>query len=216
MSLSLSSKAVVSIAGVGVVSGGGAFVTYKFLTKNTIEKYLNSLHRELAISDEDWELIKNNYSSDKEESPISNIPKSSINSKLNDLKKWCRDNLNEEFSREKANKGGYNLIQSWCTKPVKISSYLKYLKLAALDTTGGGDDATWNKLKDAYPKGEGLKINEITNQDNNKKEGAIINSLSDSQKLKAWCSWSADQYFKHQEDSLFKRYKHFCTKQIIE
>ncbi|AEG72803.1 hypothetical protein MHF_0531 [Mycoplasma haemofelis Ohio2] len=213
MSLSLASKATAGIAGTGAVAGGGAFAAYKFLNQETIEKYLNSLHRELAVSNEDWELIKNNYAADKAENPIPNIPKSTIKDKLNDLKKWCSDRLNEEFSQEKASKGDYNLIQAWCTKQVKISDYLKHLKLASLDTSGTKDDTTWNKLKDEYSTSGGLKVNEITGQEGSKTEGGEVSTLSDNTKLKTWCSWSVSQYFKHQEDSLFKRYKHFCTKQ---
>ncbi|CBY92493.1 hypothetical protein HF1_04850 [Mycoplasma haemofelis str. Langford 1] len=212
MSLSLASKATAGIAGTGAVAGGGAFAAYKFLNQETIEKYLNSLHRELATSNEDWELIKNNYAADKEANPIPNIPKASIGDKLNDLKKWCSDHLNEEFSQEKASKGDYNLIQSWCTKQVKISSYLKHLKLEALETTGTKDNERWTKLKDSYPNGS-LKVHEINTSGNTKSEGNPVDNLSGSdQKIKDWCSWASDQYFRYKEDTLFKRYEYFCTK----
>ncbi|AEW45260.1 hypothetical protein MHC_01970 [Mycoplasma haemocanis str. Illinois] len=214
MGFSVAAKIATGAVGVGAVAGGGAFASYKFLTRNTIEKYLNSLHRELATSEEDWELIKNNYSAEKEANPIPNIPKSSIGDKLSELKRWCNNRMKEEFSKEKADRGDYNLIQTWCTKQVKISSQLKHLKLTALETTGTKDNSHWTRLKDSYPNGN-FKVNEITTASSGgvKSEGSEVSNLSGSdQKIKDWCSWASDQYFKHKEDILFKRYKYFCTK----
>ncbi|AEW45230.1 hypothetical protein MHC_01820 [Mycoplasma haemocanis str. Illinois] len=208
---SLIAKISAGMAGIGAVSVGGAFMAYKSSNKNSITKYLNSLGRKIAESDEDWSLIKKNYSIDKENIPIPGIPKDSIETKLNDLKRWCKDGLKEEFAREKAEKGDYNLIQTWCTKPVKISDHLKHMKLTSLDTSGSGDDDSWNKLKNTYPNG-GLKINSINTTGSNKTEGEELSSVDDIKKMKDWCSFTSEKYFKHSEDTLFKRYKYFCTK----
>ncbi|CBY92455.1 hypothetical protein HF1_04470 [Mycoplasma haemofelis str. Langford 1] len=104
---SLATKIATGVAGTGAIAGGGAFMAYKALGQDNITKYLHSLGRELATSDEDWSLIKKNYSLDKEDSPISGIPKAAIETKLDDLKKWCGNHLKEEFSHEKAKRGDY-------------------------------------------------------------------------------------------------------------
>ncbi|CBY92496.1 hypothetical protein HF1_04880 [Mycoplasma haemofelis str. Langford 1] len=214
MELSFVAKTAAGIVGGSAAVGGGAYAAYKLQNRETIEKHLKSLHRELASSNEDWELIKRNYASDKEENPITGIPKSSINTKLSDLKKWCKDRLSEEFSKDKANQGDYNLIQAWCTKQVKISSHLKNLKLAALDVSGNGDNQILENLKSSY-SGSSLKINEITTQSSNKTEGTSpLSTIDNIQKIKDWCSWASEQYFKYKEDTLFQRYKHFCTKAL--
>ncbi|AEG72996.1 hypothetical protein HF1_06530 [Mycoplasma haemofelis str. Langford 1] len=183
----------------------------------SFRNYLKTIKRDEASTSEDWAKLKELYSSDSNADRIPNITKENLTSNIKPLSDWCESKLKSNY-----NDAEKNLVESWCSKSVKISERLSYFGLSSLNTatTGGttnADDSTWDTKSSKYgadtTSDATLKIHEINNGSSAPKTlGNELGSTATKEQLKKWCDWAKDQAYQHEESVLFKRYKHWCTK----
>ncbi|AEW45348.1 hypothetical protein MHC_02420 [Mycoplasma haemocanis str. Illinois] len=204
---------VVAVSASGITAAGVYFSGVLKTEDKSFKAYLTKIGR-TAAAPEDWNKIKELYSKETSDSPIPNIPKSSVSSDVNLITRWCEDKLKQEHSKSEE-----DLVETWCAKPVNVESRLSYFNLSSLDVSetasSNKDDSTWTSKVSNYGKDTAdasLKVKEINDSSGQKVEGSEISSTIEASKLRKWCGWAKDQTYQNKGTDLFKKYKHWCTK----
>ncbi|AEG72800.1 hypothetical protein MHF_0528 [Mycoplasma haemofelis Ohio2] len=172
--------------------------------KEIVSKYLTRIGRTPA-SDADWESLKDFYSKESDSHPISGIPKANITPKS--IKDWCSSELSK--TTEDQAEAHLLLIESWCSKPQKLSERLSAIGKVKLDTTGSED--TWSKYKEEYKTSSTGKTIQKKSSSGDKWED-FESSTVNEQVLKDWCKGHEGSHFKHRKDVLFEKYVRWCSK----
>ncbi|AEG72990.1 hypothetical protein MHF_0720 [Mycoplasma haemofelis Ohio2] len=175
------------VATSGTVAGG-AYLSGAFGKEDkSFRNYLKSIKRVEASTKEDWDTLNFLYAKESVENPIPNISKSSVSSDASKITKWCETKLTSDFVKSEA-----DLVESWCSKPMKIVDRLPYFDLSPLNTstaqesTTNPDDPSWASKSNSYQQSISdttLKVNEVTDTT----LGAEISSDMSVDKLKKWC-----------------------------
>nr|WP_014272323.1 hypothetical protein [Mycoplasma haemocanis] len=191
-------------SGVGVA---GWKIGFQKQEKEKVSKYLTKIGRVLASENSDWERLKEFYSKETNSHPISNIPKDNITPQL--IKDWCSLELEKVVTNQ--TEDHLLLVESWCSKPQKLSERLGSIGKNKLDTEGSGDTSTWTKYVEEYKVPTVGKNIQKKSSTGDKWEDFENNTINE-QILKDWCKGYEASHFKHEKDVLFEKYLRWCSK----
>ncbi|AEG72807.1 hypothetical protein MHF_0535 [Mycoplasma haemofelis Ohio2] len=196
--------ALLAASGIGVA---GWKISSNKSEPEVVSLYLTRIGRSLASTDAEWESLKDFYSKESAIHPISGISKDQI--KKESIRDWCNSELSK-IAKEQT-ESHLLLIESWCSKPQKLSERLSSVGKSKLDNTGETDSTTWTKYESEYKKSENqLKIKKKDSSSSTWSD--FNNSEATVQILKEWCKEHEDDHFKHQKDVLFEKYEKWCSK----
>lgn len=183
------------------------------------EKYSHHFEKQdrkliIDFSEEKWNAIKKVYGAEGEGLLIE--PEGKALTK-DQWQSWCSNNSNNTFADAKDAK--YQRVSAWCTEPKKISDLVGDKALDDKEPQSSSkhsQEGEWNKKITNYAQITDNKqlIKEITADNSAKKERGEIaaTALKDASKLRAWCAFTKEQHFKHEEDQPYKNYLLWCTK----
>ncbi|AEW45512.1 hypothetical protein MHC_03260 [Mycoplasma haemocanis str. Illinois] len=197
------------------LSGAGALgwkIVFDQSKEKTINSYLLSRGRDLPISDQDWENIKDFYSKDESENPITGIPKSGITKEK--IKAWCEQEATKPLKEHSKDK--LHSIETWCSKARTLSEQITTLGKKKLDTDttkdSNPDKTKWEENEKSYKvTGHGFKIKKKNNGGTNNWVD-LPETEGTSELMKTWCKEHSEKHFKYQEEALFQTWQKWCSK----
>lgn len=212
---SITVKVILGALGAVSVATGVAFANLP----DNYESYLKKQGRELLTKDsQQWEVLKTKYSEEGDDLLITidekEGPKKDLNA--NQFKEWCLANNNKAFTNTKDEI--YQRVSAWCTEPKTITQKIgltrKILDDKESPQPSEVEQLKWKNKLSSYNSSSDTKqrIKEITS---NKVEGEKFIEIGSAEEamLKAWCRFSKDKHFKHEEDQRYNNYLLWCTEQ---
>ncbi|OAL10618.1 hypothetical protein A6V39_00940 [Candidatus Mycoplasma haematobovis] len=215
---SIAVKVLIGTLVAGTVATGVVFANFE----DNYESYLRKQGRELLTSGSDkWNTLKTKYSKEGDGLliTIEDKPVQKTDLQPEQLKEWCLANNKGKFTNTKDEI--YQRVSAWCTEPktivekIGLENILDDTEPATPSGTGVAqtlNQALWTRKAQNYnTEGNTILIKQINNSSAEGTEDIRVSAATEAI-LRAWCRFSKNKHFKHEEDARYKAYLSWCTK----